>query len=324
MRRREFLMLACGAVAAWPVTAMAQQPMPTVGFVNSASPERYASSLRAFRKGLAEADYIEGRSVAIEYRWAEGRYDRLPALVKEIVERKVDVIFANGPAVLQAKAATTTIPIVFSAGYDPIALGLVANLSRPGGNLTGVSILNTELGPKRIELLRELLPKAAVIALLANPQNPNLQTLTEITRQAADTLKLQLHVFHAKAESDFQAVFGGLEERRVEALIIGNDPFFTTRAEVLAGLALQRKLPTIYQYPEFAVAGGLMSYGGSLTDTYYKAGQYVGRILKGDKAGDLPVQQSTKVELIINLKTAKALNLTVPLSLLGRADEVIE
>jgi len=298
--------------------------MPTVGFVNSASPDHYASSLRAFRKGLAEADYIEGRNVAIEYRWAEGRYDRIPGMAKEIAERKVDVIFAGGPAVLAVKAATTTIPIVFSAGYDPIALGLVTSLSRPGGNLTGVSILNTELGAKRIELLRELLPRAAVIALLANTQNPNLETLTGITRQAADALKLRLHVLHASAESDFQSVFRRLDELRADALIIGTDPFFTTRSEVLAGLAFQHKLPAIYQYPEFAVAGGLMSYGGSLTDTYYKAGEYVGRILKGDKPGDLPVQQSTKIELVINLKSAKALNLAVPLSLLGRADEVIE
>lgn len=323
MKRREFLGLVGGA-AAWPTVSAAQQPLPTIGFVNSASPDHYASSLRAFRKGLAEADYIEGRNVAIEYRWAEGQYDRIPNMAAELVTRKVDVIFANGPAVLSAKAATTAIPIIFSAGFDPIALGIVTSLSRPGGNLTGVSILNTELGPKRIELLRELLPKAMVIALLTNPANPNLETLTQITHRAADALGLRLHVFHAKTETDFQPIFDRLDELRVEALIIGNDPFFTTRAEVLAGLAFRHKLPAIYQYPEFAVAGGLMSYGGSLTDTYYKAGEYVGRILKGDKPGDLPVQQSTKVELIINLKTAKAFNLSVPLSLLGRADEVIE
>jgi putative ABC transport system substrate-binding protein len=311
------------AAAVWPVMGRAQQS-PTIGFVNSASPDHYASSLRAFRKGLAEYDYIEGRNVAIEYRWAKGQYDQIPQMTKEMVERNVDVIFANGPAVLSAKAATTKIPIVFSAGFDPIALGLVTSLSRPGGNLTGVSILNTELGPKRIELLRELLPTAAAIALLANPQNPNLETLTQITRKAADALGLQFHVLHAKTDSDFHSVFARLDELHVAALVIGNDPFFTTRAEALAGLALQRKLPAIYQYPEFAISGGLMSYGGSLTDAYYKAGVYVGRILKGDKPGDLPVQQSTKVELIINLKTAKALNLTAPLSLLGRADEVIE
>jgi putative ABC transport system substrate-binding protein len=298
--------------------------MPVIGYVSSTSPERYGSSLRAFRKGLADADYIEGRNVAIEYLWAEDQYGRIPAMVREIVDRKVDVIFANGPAVLSVKAATKSIPIVFSAGYDPIALGIVTNLSRPGGNLTGVSILNTELSPKRVELLRELLPKATRIALLANPQNPNLQTLSDITKKAADALGMQLHILHASTDNDFQSAFARLDGFRVEALIIGSDPFFTTRAEVLAGLALQRKLPAIYQYPEFAVVGGLMSYGGSPTDTYYKAGEYVGRILKGDKPGDLPVQQSTKVELIINAKTAKALDLTVPLSLLGRADEVIE
>jgi len=322
--RREFITLVSGA-ATWPLVARAQQAtMPVVGFLNSASRDLYASSLRAFRKGLAEFDYIEDRTVEIDYRWADGRYEFLPAMATELVRRPADVIFANGPAVLLAKAATDKIPIVFSTGFDPIKLGLVASLNRPGSNLTGVSILNSELGPKRLEMLRELMPAAKAAALLVNPDNPNAEPLAQLLRAASIRLGVELHVLRARSEGDFGSVFAKLSDLRVAALVIGNDPFFTTRSELLASLALRLKMPAIYQYGEFPTAGGLMSYGGSLTDTYYKAGVYVGRILKGEKPADLPVQQSTKVELIINLKTAKAFGITVPLSLLGRADEVIE
>ncbi len=325
MKRRDFISLLGSAAVAAPLAAHAQQAaLPVIGFLNSASQDRYRDSLRAFHQGLAESGYVEGRNVSIEYRWAEGRYDRIPAMAADLVRRQVNLISANGPAVHAVKAATTTIPIVFTAGFDPIELGLVTSLSRPGGNLTGASILNTELGPKRLELLRELVPKAAVIALLVNPANPNAESLSRNLHAAARALGLQLHVLHANAERDFEPVFVRLVELRVSALVIGNDPFFTTRAELLAALTLRHALPAISQYREFSTAGGLMSYGGSLIDTYYKAGVYAGRIIKGEKPADLPVQQTTKVELIVNLKTAKAFGLAVPLSLLGRADEVIE
>ena len=324
MKRRDFLGVLGGAALSWPKITRAQTSIPVIGFLNSASRDLYASSLRAFRRGLAEFSFIEGHTVEIDYRWADGEYDRLPAMATELVRRPTDVIFANGPAILSAKAATAKIPIVFSTGFDPIKMGLVASLNRPGGNLTGVSILNSELGPKRLELLRELIPAAKIVALLVNPDNPNAETLAQSLRAAATGFRVELHVLNAKSENDFASMFARLGELRVDALVIGNDPFFTTRSELLASLALRQKMPTIYQYGEFPIAGGLMSYGGSLTDTYYKAGVYTGRILKGEKPADLPVQQSTKVELIINLKTAKAFGITVPLSLLGRADEVIE
>jgi putative ABC transport system substrate-binding protein len=324
MRRREFISLLTGTIAAWPLATLAQQPTLTIGFLNSASRDQYNGPLRAFLKGLAAAGYTEARDVAIEFRWAEGQYDRIPYMAAELVDRKVDVIVANGPAVLAAKNATTKIPIIFTVGFDPVAFGLVSNLSHPGDNLTGVSILNTELGPKRLELLHEMVPKAVVFALLVNPANPNAETLSQTLHASADTIGLQLHVFHAKVEADFEPIFARLKELRVDGLVIGTDPFFTTRAEMLATLTLLNKLPTIYQYPEFVAAGGLISYGASLTDTYYKAGDYTARVLKGAKPADLPVQQSTKVELTINLKTVKTLGLTVPLALLGRADEVIE
>ena len=262
--------------------------------------------------------------MAIEYRWADGQYDRLPAMAAELVERQVAVIAANGPAVPPAKAATATIPIVFTAGFDPIELGLIASLNRPGGNLTGISILNAELGPKRLELLRELLPAATTIALLINPNNPSAVTVSRELEAVARTIGLNIHVLRASSEADLDAAFATLGQLRVSALAIGNDPFFNSRSARLAELASRHAMPAIYQYREFAAAGGLMSYGGSLTDSYRQAGIYAGKILAGAKPGDLPVQQSTKVELIINLKTAKALGLTVPLPLLGRADEVIE
>jgi putative ABC transport system substrate-binding protein len=298
--------------------------MPVIGFLNAASPDLYAHLVRAFSQGLSEAGYIDGRNVVIEYRWAESHYDRLPALAAELVRRQVTVIAANSAAAVAAKAATTTIPIVFDTGFDPVQLGLVASLSRPGGNLTGVSNLNVELGPKRLELVRELVPAATVIALLINPTNPNAENLLRDHQAAARTFGIQLHVLRASNESEIDVIFSTLGQVGAEALVIGADTFFISRSKQLAALALRHALPAIFQYPEFAAAGGLMSYGGSLTDAYRQVGVYTGRILKGEKPADLPVQQSTKAELIINLKTAKALGLSVPPTLLARADEVIE
>ncbi len=328
MQRRGFIILIAGSAATWPLAARAQQPVvPVIGFLGSASPDLWASRLSAFRQGLSETDYIEGRNVAIEYRWAEGRNDRLPGLAADLVQRRVNVIAAVGstPAVLAAKAATTTIPIVFEIAADPVELGLVASLAQPGVNVTGVTTLNAEVEPKRLELLHGILPEARRIALLVNPTNPLVAESTRKVMQAsADRLGVQLDLLQASTISDFDAVFERIAQLQDGALAIGADAFFTSHLQELAGLALRRAVPAAYQFREFAAAGGLFSYGASLTDTFRLAGNYAGRIIKGDKAADLPVQQATKVELIINLKTAKALGLTVPLSLLGRADEVIE
>ena len=325
MRRRGFIALV-GSAAVWPLAARAQQPaMPVIGFLNSASPDGYAVPVRAFRQGLKDIGYVEGQNVAIEYRWAEGQYDRLPALAADLVRRQVTAIAATStPAALTAKAATTTIPIVFTTASDPMRLGLVASLSRPGGNVTGATQLNVEVGPKRLELVRELLPAATIIALLVNPTNPVAETLARDLQAAARTIGLQLLILNASTERDIDDAFASLAKLRAGALVVGSDVFFNTRSEQLGALTVRHGVPTIYQYREFAAAGGLMSYGGSITDSYRRAGGYTGRILKGEKPADLPVQQSTKVELIINLKTAKTLGLTLPLSLLGRADEVIE
>jgi putative ABC transport system substrate-binding protein len=325
MQRRKFITLLGAAAAAWPPIARSQQPVPVIGFLNSASPDGYAPMVAAFRKGLSYTGYVEGQNVVIEYRWADDQYDRLPALVADLVRRQVTVIAATStPAALAAKPATRTIPIVFEMGGDPIQTGLVESLSRPGGNITGTAHLNVELAPKRLELLHELVPTTNIAALLVNPTNPNAETVSKEVQEAALSLGIQLQVLQASNDRDFDAVFTTLLKLRAGALAIATDPFFTSRVEQLGALSLHHAMPTIYQYRQFVAAGGLVSYGGSITDSYYKAGVYTGRILKGAKPADLPVQQSTKVELVINLKTAKALGLTVPLSLLGRADEVIE
>jgi putative tryptophan/tyrosine transport system substrate-binding protein len=328
MRRREFITLFGGATVAWPLAVRAQQPaMPVIGFLGGASAGQYVPFVAGFHRGLNEAGYVEGRNVAIEYRWADGQYNRLPALATDLVGRQVTVIFTGGstPATLAAKAATATIPIVFYVAGDPVEMGLIASLSRPGGNLTGVTGLSAEIGPKRLELLHELLPTAGNIALLVNPTSPaQTDPQSRDLQGAAGKLGLQLHVLRAGTEREIDSAFETLVQRRVGGLVIGPGVFFNTRSEQLAALALRHAVPTIYQYREFAAAGGLMSYGTNLTDMFRLSGVYTGRILKGEKPADLPVQQATKVELIINMKTAKTLGLTVPLSLLGRADEVIE
>jgi len=326
MKRREFITLLGGMAAAWPLTAQAQQPLPVIGFLNSSSPDGYAPMASAFRQGLKETGYVDGHNVAIEYRWAEGRNDRLPSFVADLVQRKVNVIAATTTAAaLAAKAATTTIPIVFETTADPVQLGLVASLNRPGGNVTGVTQTNMEIAPKRLELLHELVPTASVMALLVNPTDPALaESATKELQEAASTLGLKLHVLQASTERDFDAVFTKLVQLRVGGLVIGSDPFFTSRSQQLAKLTVDHAVPAVYQFREFAVAGGLLSYGAAITDAYRIAGNYTGRVLRGDKPADLPVQQVSKVEMIINLKTAKALGLNVPNPLVGRADEVIE
>jgi ABC-type uncharacterized transport system substrate-binding protein len=326
MRRREFIAFLGSGAATWPLAARAQQgAMPVIGFLNAGSPQGYRRPLSAFHQGLSEAGYVAGRNVAIEYRWAEGQYDRLPAFVAEFVDRKVNVIAATStPAALAAKAATVTIPIVFTTSSDPVQIGFVASMSRPEGNLTGASQLNVEVAPKRLELMHEAIPTASAVALLVNPTSPIAETVSRDLQAAATVRGLKLHVLHAGSERDFAAVFEALVRLRVGALVIGTDTLFTSQSEELAALAYRHRMPAIYQYPEFTAAGGLMSYGGTITESYRLAGGYAGRLLKGEKPADLPVKQVTKVELILNLKTAKALGLTVPLTLQARADEVIE
>jgi putative tryptophan/tyrosine transport system substrate-binding protein len=325
MRRRDFLGVMSWAAVALPLSVRAQQSaLPVVGFLNSRAPGENEAILVAFRRGLKEAGYVEGQNVTVEYRWANNQYDRVPALVADLVSRQVAVIVSNGPPIATAKAATSTIPIVFAVGFDPLAYGLVTSLSRPAGNLTGVSILDVEIGPKRLELLHELIPAATVMALLVNPTTPAAQAIAGDVQAAARAHGLELHVLHAATDGDFDAAFTNVAQLRAGALIIGADPFFTSRSRQLGELTVARRIPTIYEFREFAAAGGLISYGTSLADAYRQVGIYTGRILKGEKPSDLPVQQATKVELILNLKTAKALGITVPLTLLGRADEVIE
>jgi putative tryptophan/tyrosine transport system substrate-binding protein len=327
LKRREFISLLGGVAATFPLVARAQQSTtPVIGFLGSASPDLWVGRLRAFRQGLSETGYVEGNNVVIDYRWAEGQHDRLPALAADLVRNRITVMATpDTPATLAAKAVTTTIPIVFFTAADPVEVGFVANLARPGGNLTGVAVLAVELGSKRLELLHELVPTATTIALLVNPTEPALsEPITRGLQTAARALGLKLHALQASTERDFDAAFATLIQLRADGLVIAPQSLFSTRSERLARLALHHTVPTIFQYQAFTAAGGLMSYGGSDTDAYRLAGIYTGRILKGEKPADLPVQQSTKVELIINLKTARALGLTVPISLLGRADEVIE
>jgi putative ABC transport system substrate-binding protein len=325
LRRREFI-AALGGATVWPLTARAQRlAIPVIGFLNSASASDYARPVAAFRQGLNEAGYVEGRNVLIEYRWAEGHYDQLPALAADLVRRKVAVIVAGGgPSGLAAKTASTTIPIVFSAAADPVEIGLVASMSRPGGNVTGIFNLDVEVGRKRVELLHEAVPTATIMAGLANRANPNAGAISREKQAVAPSLGLEFHVLYASTEREVEEAFASLRQLRAGGLVIDPDPFFNTRSELLGGLALRHAAPAIYQYPEFTAAGGLMSYGGSLTDDYRLVGIYTGRILKGEKPADLPVQQASKVELIINLKTAKALGISLPLTLIARADEVIE
>jgi putative ABC transport system substrate-binding protein len=325
MRRRKFITLLGGAAAAWPLAVRAeQQAMPVVGFLNSASATTFAPFAAAFRQGLAETRHTDGRNVAIEYRWADEQYDRLPALAADLVRSRARVIAANQIAVDAARAATTTIPIVFTTALDPVEAELVASLNRPGGNFTGITTLNAELLPKRLELLHQLVPAAASVALLVNPTTPNAETLSQDARAAARALGLELHVLSASYEGDFEPAFTALTERRAGGLVISADPLFAGRSAQLAALALNQRIPTVFEFRQFVVAGGLMSYGGSLTDVYRLAGVYAGRMLKGEKPADLPVHRATKVELMINLKTAQALALEVPPILLARADEVIE
>jgi len=325
--RRDFITLLGGAAAAWPFAAHAQQPaMPVVGFLNSASAPSNATQLAAFRQGLQEAGYREGQNVAIEYRWAGGQYDRLPSLTIDLVAHRVSVIFAaDNTAAQMAKPASTTIPIVFSIGGDPVKLGLVASLNRPGGNITGVSFLTTTLVAKKLELLHEVVPTALTIGLLVNPSNPNAEPNTREAQEAAHALGLQLHVLNAANEREIDAAFGMFVQRHVGALFVDGDPFFTSLGSRIVALAARHAMPAIYGgNPDARAAGGLMSYGASSADASHLAGIYVGRILQGTKPADLPVQQSTKFDLVLNLKTAKALGLTIPPSVLARADEVIE
>jgi putative ABC transport system substrate-binding protein len=325
MRRREFI-TGVATTSAWPLVARAQQPSPVVGFLNGSSPATWAPFATAFRTGLKEIGYIEGQNVAIEYRWAEGRAGPLPTLAAELVGGKPAVIVAAGgdQAVLAAKNATTTTPILFISGSDPVKLGLVASLNRPGGNLTGVTQFTAALEPKRFELLRETVPNARLIALLVNPDYPSSQTQVSEVQSAARAIGQSIVVINANTESGIDAAVADIVQKRGDAVLVGSDPFFTSQREKLVGLAALHKLPSIYQWRNFAAIGGLMSYGTDLTESYRLLGNYAGRILKRAKLEDLPVQQLTKVELVLNLKTAKALGLIFPISLLGRADEVIE
>ena len=327
MRRREFIKAIAGSTIALPSVTRAQQStMPVIGFLGPGSAQSDAYRVTAFRQGLNEAGYVDGQNLTIEYRWAEGHYDRLQAMAADLVHRQVAVIFASStPGALAAKAATTTIPIVFELSGDAVKLGLVASLNHPGGNIPGITQLSQEVWPKRVELLHELLPSAHVFALLVNPTDPAVaEPQIYQARSAANTLGLELHVLNASNETDFDTVLAKLIELRASALAISGDAFFSSHTTQLAALTTSHAVPAVYQHRDFAAAGGLMSYGSSITDTHRLAGIYAGRILKGDKPADLPVQQSTKVELFLNLKTAKALGITVPISLLGRADEVIE
>jgi len=316
-----------GGAAAWPLTAWGQQQRtPLVGFLNSASPGPFAPFVAAFRQGLREAGYVEGDTVEIEYRWAEGQYDRLPALAADLIRRQVAVIVATGGAVsiVAAKAATTTTPIVFSSGADPVQIGLVSSLNRPGGNLTGVYLFLSGLDPKKLGLLRAVVPQPALIAVLFNPNNPDARTRLTAVQEAAHAAGQRIHILHASTEPDLDAAFATFDQLRVGAIVVGSDPFFNSKRDHIVKLAARHAIPAIYEGREYALAGGLMSYGTSIGDGYRQVGIYTGRVLKGEKPADLPVVQSTKFEFVINLKTAKTLGLEIPPGLVTAADEVIE
>jgi putative ABC transport system substrate-binding protein len=324
MKRRELMLLLGGAFIAARALRAQQKAMPVIGYLHYGSPGLFAPFMVAFHRGLSETGYVEGRNVAIEYRWAEGRYDRLPALAAELVGRKVDVIAAFGPpSARAAKSATSTIPIVFGSG-DPVREGLIAGLARPGGNLTGVSLLTVELMAKRLELLSELVPQAGMIALLVNQNDANAERIIKDVQEAARAKGVQLHVLKAGSESEIDAAFPALVQLQAGGLVVGTDPFFNSRREQLVSLAARHTVPAIYEWREFAAAGGLISYGSSLTSVYRQIGIYTGKIVNGAKPADLPVEQPTRFELVVNLNTAKDLGLTVPPSILARADEVIE
>ena len=326
MRRRDLIISLAGAMAAWPLAARAQQKtMPVIGVLNTGSPASTAPFMAAFRQGLSDTGYVEGQNLAIEYRWAEGHYDRLPALAADLVGRKVDLILAaSPPSALAAKSATSTIPIVFRSGSDPVVEGLVASLARPGGNLTGVSMLGDDLTPKRLELLSELVPRAKVFALLVNPNTANAEHVIRQVQEAAPKKGLQLHVLKASSESEIDTAFASLVRLHAGALVVAADPFLTSRREQLVALATRHAVPSIYAWREFAASGGLISYGASLTSALRQLGTYAGKVLKGAKPADLPVQQATTFELVINLKTANALGLRVPQALLAGVSEFIE
>jgi putative ABC transport system substrate-binding protein len=327
MRRRAFLGLLGSAAATWPLSARAQpEAMPVIGYLSAASPASFASRLKAFHQGLGEAGYVAGRNVAIEYRWAEGQFERLPAMAADLAGRNVTVIVAPGgaPGALAAKSATSTIPIVFEMGADPVAMGLVRSFNAPGGNLTGVSSLNVEASAKRLEILRELIPAAREFAVLINPTSPTAESQLKNLQAAASSFGLRLHVLQASAERDFAAVFETLRQLPRGGLVVASDGFFATHGEMLAELTMRHAVPAIHQSRDFSMSGGLTSYGGNFTESHRQSGVVTGRILRGQKAADLPVQRVTKVELIINLKAARALGVKVPISLLGQADTVVE
>jgi putative tryptophan/tyrosine transport system substrate-binding protein len=325
MRRREFI-AGIGGVVAWPVVARAQQPaVPVIGFLHPQSADDSKNVIVAFLQGLKESGYVEGQNVAVEYRYAENQYDRLPALTADLVRRRVAVIVAAGAtAAVPAKAVTTTIPIVFAAGGDPVALGLVASLNQPGANVTGNANFAGELAPKRLQLLRELIPNAAMFGYLADPASPTTQFIITDLQAAARTLGLELVVVYARTDSDLETAFATFSQQRVGAVLVGTSILYLRRREQIAALAARHALPAMFQYRDFALAGGLMSYGTSLGYMYHQAGIYAGRILNGEKPAELPVEQPTKIEFVINLKTAKALGLTIPETLLATADEVIQ
>lgn len=326
MRRRDFIKALGGGVAAWPLSARAQRPaMPVIGYLAAGSPNSEARLHEAFLKGLGEAGYTDGKNVRIEYRWAENHYDRLPSMATDLVRQDVAVLAATTtPAARAAKAATGTIPIVFTMIADPVQIGLVASLNRPGGNVTGATMLGVEVGPKLLELLHGAVPSASTIVLLVNPANPNAETQSKTIQQAAVKLGVKLHVLNASTERDLDTIFAKLNELKAGALIIGHDVFFNAQAKQLGALTLRNKIPAIYTLSEFAASGGLISYGASRADAWHQAGVYVGRVLKGEKPSELPVIQPTTFEFAINLKTAKALGVSVPLPLIASADEIIE